>query len=150
MHLSRYFQLKLIVRWIFRDAKKPDSIHSLSIPTIKYTLPVTAKQIAKQSAKDSTVGSALAAVQQGSWAAVVSKELLPFYRRRTKLSIIDGCLLWGCWVVIPQKLQKSLLSELHSNHIGVSKIKLLARSYIWWPHIDTEIEAMAKTVRVAC
>ena len=36
MHLSRSFQLKPIVRWVFRGVKKPDSIHSLSIPTIKY------------------------------------------------------------------------------------------------------------------
>ena len=38
MHLSKFFQLKPIVRWVFRVAKKPDSIHSLSIPTIKYPL----------------------------------------------------------------------------------------------------------------
>ncbi len=36
MHLSRFFQLKPIVRWVFRGTKKPDSIHSLLIPTIKY------------------------------------------------------------------------------------------------------------------
>ena len=34
MHLSWFFQLKPIVRWVFRGAKKLDSIHSLSIPTI--------------------------------------------------------------------------------------------------------------------
>ena len=39
MHLSRFFQLKSIVRWVFRGAKKPDSIHSLSIPTITYYIP---------------------------------------------------------------------------------------------------------------
>ena len=32
MHLSRFFQLKPV----FRGAKKTHSIHSLSIPTIKY------------------------------------------------------------------------------------------------------------------
>ena len=38
MHLSRYFQLKPIVREIFSGAKKPDSIHSLLIPTISTTI----------------------------------------------------------------------------------------------------------------
>jgi len=38
-----------------------------------------------------------------------------------------------------------LLSELHSNHVGVSKMKSLARSYIWWPKIDSEIKAIAKS-----
>ena len=109
------------------------------------TLPVTAKQIAKQSSKDRIIGSALVAVQHGNWPAVVSKDLLPFYRRRTELSVVEGCLLWGRRVVVPQKLQASLIAELHSSHIGVSKMKSLARSYIWWPHIDREIEEVAKS-----
>ena len=36
MHLSLLFRLKPIVRWVPRRAKKLHSIHSLSIPTIKY------------------------------------------------------------------------------------------------------------------
>ena len=36
MRLSWFFRLKRIVRWISRRAKIPHSIHSLSIPTIKY------------------------------------------------------------------------------------------------------------------
>ena len=47
--------------------------------------------------------------------------------------------------MIPQKLQKPLLFELHSNHFGVSKMKSLARSYVWWPQIDVEIEGVAKS-----
>ena len=38
MRLSWFFRLKRIVRWISRRAKIPHSIHSLSIPTIKYYL----------------------------------------------------------------------------------------------------------------
>ena len=109
------------------------------------TLPVTAKQIAKQSARDSMLGSVLQAVQHGGWPQVVSKELMPFCRRRTELMVNEGCLQWGHRVVIPQKLRNSLLSELHSNHIGVNKMKSLARSYVWLPNIDADIEAITKT-----
>ena len=121
-------------------AKRHPAEKIQAIMEIDY-LPVTAKQIAKQSAKDTTIGSALVAVQHGNWPAVVSEDLLPFYRRRTELTVIDRCLLWGCRVVIRQKLCSSLIAELHSNHMGISKMKVLARSYIWWPHI----EAVAKS-----
>ena len=83
-------------------------------------LSVTDKQIAKQSVRGSTMGSVLQAIQYGDWPKVVHKELKPFCRRCTELTVNNGCLLWRHRVVIPIKLKESLLLELHSNHIGVN------------------------------
>ena len=33
-----------------------------------------------------------------------------------------------------------LLAELHIKHIGMSRMKVLARSYIWWPQLNSNIE----------
>ena len=33
-----------------------------------------------------------------------------------------------------------LLDELHAHHIGMSRIKALARSYVWWPQLNVDIE----------
>ena len=33
-----------------------------------------------------------------------------------------------------------MLQELHDNHPGVSKMKALAMSHVWWPQIDKDIE----------
>lgn len=52
--------------------------------------------------------------------------------------------MWGYRVIIPQKLRKEILQQLHLSHLGIVKTKALARSYIWWPKVDDEIENLIK------
>lgn len=37
-----------------------------------------------------------------------------------------------------------MLSELHAGHLGIVKMKSVARNRIWWPGIDSEIEDLAR------
>ena len=72
-------------------------------------------------------------------------EYQPFCKRKAELSVLDGCVLWGSRVVVPPPGRQSVLEELHDTHLGASKMKSLARAYIWWPKMDNDIENLAKS-----
>nr|XP_018907425.1 PREDICTED: uncharacterized protein K02A2.6-like isoform X1 [Bemisia tabaci] len=127
-------------------------IHSFSVPSSSFDdfdifilnqielLPVTSQLIAAETRKDPQLSPILLAIQQG-------KDLtsLGYTGRQAEYTQACDCLLWGHRLVIPAKLQKRILEELHLAHSGITKMKSLARSIVYWPNIDQDIEQLAKT-----
>ncbi|UYV67003.1 K02A2.6-like, partial [Cordylochernes scorpioides] len=46
--------------------------------------------------------------------------------------------------VIPRTCQDQMLKLLHQSHIGINRMKSLARSSVWWPKMDSQIEEFVK------
>ena len=47
-------------------------------------------------------------------------------------------------MVIPAKCRDALLKELRESHQGISRMRFLARSHIWCPKMDADIELFVR------
>ena len=71
-------------------------------------------------------------------------DLRPYWSYRDKLAVIDGVVMEGRYILIPTNLQQQVLDQLHTNHMGIEKTKLLAHKSVYWADIYTYIEKHEK------
>lgn len=50
-------------------------------------------------------------------------------------------------LAIPTEVQKQILQECYSRHLGMSRMKILMRSYVYCPIMDRDIENCVKSCK---
>ncbi|EYB94088.1 hypothetical protein Y032_0175g486 [Ancylostoma ceylanicum] len=112
---------------------------------ITSTLPVDMKMIAEESAKDDTLKNVISYVQKDKWPHKPSADVARYFALRQSLAIQDDCLFFGPRIVIPSKLRCRVLQLLHDP--GTTRMKMLARSYVYWTNITKDIEDYVRGCR---
>ncbi|XP_059201274.1 uncharacterized protein K02A2.6-like [Centropristis striata] len=118
------------------------TVHSLLAEHLQRA-PLKATSVAQMTRTDSELARVYKYVMEG-WPDKVEDTLKVFFTKRSELSTEQGCVLWGTRVIVPSKMRKSLLEEIHSGHQGIVKTKALARNFVWWPNLDSDVEQMCK------
>ena len=129
------------------DSKIGGESEIYSLSAIDKDFPITAMDIGKATLQDPVLRKVHDWVMMG-WPEASTEDLKPYHTRRNELSCEQNCILWGSRVIIPQVFRGKMLKELHWEHPGVCAMKAIARTSIWWPKMDEEIEREIKLCSV--
>lgn len=104
--------------------------------------PIDNHTVAKATNEDPVLRRVIEMINKGKWSEMDDGRLKSYYSKKDEITYERNILMWGYRVIIPEKLRSRILRELHTAHLGISKTKSLARSYLYWPNIDKDIENM--------
>jgi hypothetical protein len=103
---------------------------------------VTKRQLQQNTIGDRLLSQVIAFMERG-WpvnTSTLPKDLHTYFEKQDELSFDDYVLLWKGWIVVPDVLREGILQILHEGHPSICSMKELAKFYVWWPHVDDDIE----------
>ena len=63
-----------------------------------------------------------------------------YWQVRHSLTVDDNLIVYGCCLLIPTRMRRDMLSQLHESHQGMVRTKQQARLTIYWPGLDNDID----------
>lgn len=120
-----------------------DESYKFQANQIKTINTITYNTIQQETLADPNMSTIVKALESGKCLKSLGYE-------NTEITLQDGCLLKGTRVMIPEKLKTEVLNEIHTGHLGMVKMKSLARCYCYWQNIDRDIEEMVRKCKYCC
>ena len=76
------------------------------------------------------------------------QDIRPYWSFKDDLAVIDGVIMKGRCIIIPEALKQQALDQLQGNHKGIEKTKLLAHKSIYWVNANNDIENYTKNCNI--
>ena len=94
--------------------------------------PVSCLQVKQWTGRDKVLAEVTHYINTG-WpqACPVSEVMKPYWMKRNKLSVLQGCIVWGSRVVMPLQGRQLILNDWHQGHQGMVGMKSCAKSMVW-------------------
>ena len=72
-------------------------------------------------------------------------EIQPFWTFQEGITVEEGIVLKGTFIVIPSKKCQSILHLMHEGHLGLAKFMLRAKDTVYWPGFNEDLEKLILT-----
>ncbi|XP_062556923.1 uncharacterized protein K02A2.6-like [Armigeres subalbatus] len=117
----------------------------LYIAAITESVAIDVSEIKNELDKDSEIILVKDAILTAYWnnesIRTGAKMCVPFQKN---LSLLEGCVLRGCRLVIPKQLRARMLQLAHEGHPGETLMITRLRDKVWWPGMDADAKKVVK------
>ena len=101
----------------------------------------------RQETENDVVLQKLKKVFEEGWPSSIKglgADLKPYWAIRDDISVIDGLLMAGSRIIIPEISRQNVLENIHEGHQGEIKCTLRAKEAVYWPGMYKEVVEMVK------
>jgi hypothetical protein len=107
-------------------------------------LPITSIEISQATLEDKILQK-LAKMCKNGWPKKCNdSDLIPYFPKREQISEVEGCLVYGERIIIPEIFREKLLKTMHFAHPGIVRMKAIAKDHMYWPGISNDIEKLVR------
>lgn len=78
----------------------------------------------------------------------IHQDIRAYWPFRDELCIDDGLVIKGSQIVVPTSLRNRFLADLHEGHQGITRTQRRAKTCIYWPNINNDIEALVSQCHI--
>lgn len=101
---------------------------------------LTEEEVREMSIEDETTQKVIRALETGEWTA----ELKAFEMVKDELLVMNKLLVRNERIIIPAPCRLKAIAIAHKGHPGMTGTKKILRNSLWWPAMDSEVEAFVQ------
>ena len=112
----------------------------LQLALLARPVALSLEEIKRETEVDVELGKVMNCLRDGRWLP----ELKRYELIENELWMVDGILMRGTRIIIPNTLKHQVLELAHEGHPGISAMKRRLRTKVWWLGIDKDGEELVK------
>ncbi|KAG7312060.1 hypothetical protein JYU34_001506 [Plutella xylostella] len=132
------------------DSYMHEVVHCVGLANYLQCTEEQKHELITETSKDSEISKVIEYTKSG-WPAKIKLQpdiIQRYYKLRSELTIDENLLFFNNRLIIPKSLRVDIIKKLHEGHLGMTKLKQLARKLYYWPKIDEQLERYVKSCSV--